>query len=212
MRSLPVFAVIASVCCVSAADRTSPDWQRLAPETAEHYYALLRINTSNPPGNETKAANYLKQVLDREGIPSKLYALEADRATLGARLKGTGKRRPSLLRALTDVVGVQRDRWSVDPFAAVRKDGYVYGRGTTDDKDKLAANLMVFLELKRSRVKLDRDVIFLAEAGEESSTQVGIDYMVREHWPEIDAEYAITEGGGGVSENGVVSYVTISTT
>lgn len=205
-------ALLAPVCCLIAADRSNLDWKRLAPETLEHYTALIRINTMNPPGNETKAVNYLKQVLEREGIPSRMYAMEPDRANLVARLKGTGRKRPLLLLAHTDVVGVQRDHWSVDPFAAIRKDGYVYGRGSIDDKDKLAANLMVFLELKRSRVKLERDVIFLAEAGEEGTSQVGIDYMVREHWPEIDAEYAITEGGGGVSRNGTVRYVTVSTT
>jgi acetylornithine deacetylase/succinyl-diaminopimelate desuccinylase-like protein len=213
MRSFHRIAlVMVSVCALAGADRNILDWRRLAAETQEHYTALIRINTTNPPGNETRAANYLKQVLDREGIPSKLYAMEPDRANLVARLKGTGKKRPLLLLAHTDVVGVQKERWSVDPFAAVRKDGYVYGRGAIDDKDKLAANLMVFLQLKRSRLKLDRDVIFLAEAGEESSTHVGIDYMVREHWPEIEAEFAVTEGGGGVSRNGVVRYLTISTT
>src|SRR4051794_26152189 len=157
-----IFAVVLSVCCTQAADRTALDWRRLAPETLEHYTALIRLNTTNPPGNETRAATYLKQVLDREGIPSRLYALEPDRANLVARLKGSGKKRPILLLAHTDVVGVQRERWTVDPFAAIRKDGYVYGRGAIDDKDKLAAMLMVFLELKRSKMKLDRDVILLA--------------------------------------------------
>jgi len=201
-----------SVCCSLAADRGKLDWARLAPETLEHYTALIRLNTSNPPGNETRVATYLKQVLDRDGIPSRLYSLEPDRANLVARLKGSGKKRPILLFAHTDVVGVQRERWSVDPFAALRKDGYVYGRGSIDDKDKLAAMLMVFLELKRSKTKLDRDVILLAEAGEEGTPHAGIDYMVREHWPEVEAEYALTEGGGGVSRNGIVRYISISTT
>src|SRR5687767_7176427 len=142
------------------------DWSKVNPETLRHFTALLRIDTSNPPGNETEAANYLKNVLAGEGIPSKLLALEPARANLIARIKGNGSKRPILLMGHTDVVGVQRERWSVDPFAAVRKDGRIFGRGAIDDKDNLTAALMVTLLLKRFGVQLDRDIIFLAEAGE----------------------------------------------
>ena len=92
------------------------------------------------------------------------------------RLKGNGSKRPLLLMAHTDVVGVQREKWPVDPFGAVLKDGYVWGRGTTDDKDKLAAVLMLMLLMKRSGVVLDRDVIFLAEAGEETTSRASISW------------------------------------
>ncbi len=107
--------------------------------------------------------------------------------------------------------GVQPEKWPVDPFGAVVKDGYVWGRGTVDDKDKLASNLMLMLLLKRNAVKLDRDVIFLAESGEEGDTGPGIDYMVREHFDQIDAEFAITEGGGAKLQSGKVTLVTIAT-
>jgi acetylornithine deacetylase/succinyl-diaminopimelate desuccinylase-like protein len=190
----------------------APDWNRAAPELLEHYTALLRIDTSNPPGNETAAAKYLQSVLEREGIPSKLLALDPARANLLARLKGNGRKRPILIMGHTDVVGVQREKWTVDPFAALRKDGYVYGRGALDDKDNLASCLMLMLLLKRQGVALDRDVIFLAEAGEEGTTRVGIDYMVEQHWAEIEAEYALAEGGGGVARDGKPFYVTVSTT
>src|SRR4029077_8400793 len=109
------------------------------------------------------------------------------RANLVARIRGNGKERPLLIMAHTDVVGVQREKWPVEPFGAVLKDGYIWGRGTNDDKDKLAANLMTMLLLKRSGAALDRDVIFLAEAGEEATTSWGIDFMVSQHFADIDA-------------------------
>ncbi len=211
MKSLWVLAVL---CCIpsTAAEKHRVEWQKLAPEILEKYSALLRIDTSNPPGNETKAAAYLKNVLEREGFQTKSFALDATRANLVTRLKGNGSKRPLLMMGHTDVVGVQRGKWTVDPFVAVRKDGYVYGRGTNDDKDIVTACLMVMLLLKRMNVQLDRDVIFLAEAGEEGTTHVGIDFMVNQHWSEIDAEYAITEGGGGVARNGQPRFVSITTT
>src|SRR5262249_35570369 len=108
--------------------------------------------------------------------------------------------------------GVQREKWPVDPFGAILKDGYVWGRGTSDDKDKLASNLMLMLLAKRSGAKLDRDLIFLAEAGEEGTTKWGIDFMVEQHFPEIESEFAITEGGDTILENGRVTVVGIATT
>ena len=145
----------------------SVNWETQKAELLQHYRDLIRIDTSSPPGNETRAVEYLKKVFDAEGIPTKTFAVDPSRANLVARIKGNGSKRPLLLMAHTDVVGVQREKWPVDPFGAVMKDGYVWGRGSNDDKDKLATNLMVMLLLKRSGVQLDRDVIFLAEAGEE---------------------------------------------
>ena len=103
---------------------------------------------------------------------------------------------------------MQREKWTVDPFGAVLKDGFIWGRGTADDKDVLTANLMVMLLLKRSAIPLDRDVIFLAEAGEETDpTDVGIHFMVEQHFDEINAEFALTEGGATTIENGRVTTV-----
>jgi acetylornithine deacetylase/succinyl-diaminopimelate desuccinylase-like protein len=111
------------------------------------------------------------------------------------------------------VVPVQREKWPVDPFGAVQKDGYVWGRGTKDDKDKLTANLMVMLLAKRLGAALDRDLIFLAESGEEADpTGVGIPFMVNQHLDEINAEFALTEGGSATVENGRVTVVNIQTT
>jgi len=188
------------------------DWNQQQAELLRHYRALVQLDTSNPPGNETRVAEYLKKVLEAEGIPTQTFARDAARANIVARIKGSGKKRPLLILAHEDVVGVSREKWPVDPFGAVMKDGYIWGRGTRDDKDKLAANLMVMLLAKRNSARLDRDLIFLAEAGEESTSEWGIDLMVREHFPEIDAEFALTEGGGAKLENGRVVTVSIETT
>ena len=187
------------------------DWKQQEPEILRLYRSLVQIDSSNPPGNETAVVEYLKKVLEAEGIPTQTFALEPSRANLVARLKGNGSKRPILIFAHTDVVGVQREKWPVDPFGAVLKDGYLWGRGTADDKDKLAANLMVMLLLKRSGAALDRDVIFLAEPGEEGTPRVGINFMVDQHFPEIEAEFALTEGGGATLEGGRVSVVQIAT-
>jgi len=173
---------------------------------------LVEIDTSNPPGNEVKAANYIKSVLDKEGISSEIFESAPGRANLVARIKGNGSKRPLMLMGHLDVVGVERDKWSVDPFAAVVKDGYLYGRGSHDDKAMDAANIEVFLELHRLKIPLDRDVILLAEAGEEGSTQYGIDYMVSQHWDKIDCEFVLNEGGAIHETNGQVDYAAVGTT
>jgi acetylornithine deacetylase/succinyl-diaminopimelate desuccinylase-like protein len=190
----------------------SVDWDQQKAEILRHYRALVQLDTSNPPGNETRAVEYLKKVLEDEGIPTKTLALDPKRANLVARLKGNGSKRPLLILAHTDVVGVQREKWPVDPFGAVLKDGYIWGRGTKDDKPILAANLMVMLLLKRGGVPLDRDVIFLAESGEEADiTGAGINFMVDQHFDEIDAEFSLTEGGGSTLVGNKVTIVNIGT-
>lgn len=174
----------------------SIDWKATEAEALKHFTALVQLDTQNPPGNETRAVDYIKSVLDAEGIASKTFALEADRANLVARLKGSGTKKPLLVMAHTDTVRVEPAKWIHPPFSARREGGYIYGRGTVDDKDNVAAALMALLMLHRNRVPLDRDVIFLFEAGEEASTRVGIDFMIANHWAEIEAEICLAEGGG----------------
>jgi acetylornithine deacetylase/succinyl-diaminopimelate desuccinylase-like protein len=111
----------------------------------------------------------------------------------------------------TDVVNVDPKKWTHGPFSATRDGGYVYGRGTIDDKDNVAAGLMAMLLLKRNNVRLDRDVIFLAEAGEEGSTRVGIQLMVDKHFPKIDAEYCLAEGGNVSRVGGKVKFASVQT-
>jgi acetylornithine deacetylase/succinyl-diaminopimelate desuccinylase-like protein len=193
-------------------DRPAVDWRKLEPEILANFTTLLKIDTSNPPGNETRAANAIKTVLEREGIACQLFALDPARANLVARIKGTGRKKPLLIMGHTDVVGVQRDKWTVDPFGAVNKDGVIYARGSRDNKPHVVAGMMILLLLKRMNIRLDRDVIFLAEAGEEGTSTFGIDFMVKQHWPEIEAEYAIAEGGSIVEEQGKPHHVLISNT
>jgi acetylornithine deacetylase/succinyl-diaminopimelate desuccinylase-like protein len=211
-RSTAVFAtaLLFSPALLAAQTGASPDWTTAKPEILERYQALLQIDSTS--GHETLVVDYLKKVLEAEGIPTQTFAMEPNRANLVARLKGNGSKQPLLIFAHTDVVGVQREKWPVDPFGAVMKDGYVWGRGSKDDKPVLTANLIVFLTLKRLNVTLDRDVIFMAESGEEADTVgVGMNYMVREHLKEIEAEFAMTEGGGATIENGKVTRVNIGT-
>jgi acetylornithine deacetylase/succinyl-diaminopimelate desuccinylase-like protein len=190
---------------------SQPDWNRIQDETLQHFQALVRFDTSDPPGNEQPAAEYLKQVLEKEGIPTETFALEARRPNVVARLKGNGSKRPLLVMGHTDVVNVDAKKWTHPPFSATREGGYVYGRGTVDDKDNLTAALMVMLTLKRLSVPLDRDVIFLAEAGEEGSTRVGIQYMVNQQFPAVEAEYCLAEGGGVTREGGKVRFASVQT-
>jgi acetylornithine deacetylase/succinyl-diaminopimelate desuccinylase-like protein len=181
-------------------------------EATQFLTDLVKINTSNPPGDEVKAANYIKSILDREGIPAEVFESAPGRGNIVARLKGNGSKRPLLLMAHLDVVGVEREKWTVDPFAAITREGYLYGRGSRDDKSMDAANLEVFLQMKRRNIPLDRDVILLGEAGEEGTTEYGIDFMVDKHWDKIACEYALNEGGGFHEVNGKVEYAGVSTT
>lgn len=188
------------------------DWDAVGNEAIDHLVELVKIRSVNPPGGETEVAEYIQAVLAAEGIDSKMYALDPERANLVARINGNGSKQPILIMGHTDVVGVQEDKWFADPFAGIREDGYVYGRGTLDDKDNAAAGLMVMILLKRLAVPLDRDVIFLAESGEEGTPEVGINFMVEKHWDAIAAEFAIAEGGQGVIRNGRVHTFGIETT
>src|SRR6476659_1260732 len=192
--------------------QAAPEFTAAQTEAVKFLGELVKIDTSNPPGNETHAAEYIKGVLAAEGITAQIFESAPGRGNIVARLKGTSKKTPRMLMGHLDVVGVERDKWTMDPFAATIKDGYLYGRGSVDDKSMDAANLEVFLLLHRMKVPLDRDVILLAEAGEEGTSQYGIDFMVEKHWDEIACEYALKEGGDVPEEDGKMQYVAVSTT
>jgi acetylornithine deacetylase/succinyl-diaminopimelate desuccinylase-like protein len=189
----------------------TPDWNKTDEEAMRHYQALVQLDTSDPPGNETRAVDYLRKVLEAEGIPVTVSAKDPFRANLIARLKGNGSKRPVIIMGHTDVVQVDPSKWTFAPFSATRKDGYVYGRGTLDDKSDLTAALMTVLLLKRSGVALDRDVIFVAEAGEEANTSVGIEYLVNEHWNDLAAEYCLAESGSVNRKNGQARIAFVAT-
>lgn len=204
--------LVVGLLCPPAFSQSVPDFTAAQAEAVKFLSDLVKIDTSNPPGNETRAAEYIKGILAADGIQAQIYESVPGRGNLVARLKGSGKKKPLLLMGHLDVVGVERDKWTFDPFGGTIRDGYVYGRGAIDDKSMDAANLEVFLLLHRLKVPLDRDVILLAEAGEEGTSQYGIDFMVAKHWEEIACEYALNEGGDIVEENGKVQYVGVSTT
>jgi acetylornithine deacetylase/succinyl-diaminopimelate desuccinylase-like protein len=202
---------LASVALLAQSGAQQPDWSKVEEETMRHYQAVLRLDTSNPPGNEHLVVDYLKQLFDKEAIPAQIFALDPNRSNIVVRLKGNGTKRPLLIMGHTDVVTVDASKWKFPPFSATRDGGYVYGRGTVDDKDNLTAAVMTMLLLKRLNVPLDRDVIFLAEAGEEGTSNVGIGFMVNQHFPEIEAEYCLAEGGGVTRIKGEVKYTTVQT-
>jgi acetylornithine deacetylase/succinyl-diaminopimelate desuccinylase-like protein len=188
------------------------DWSAVEAETLEHFQTLIRFDTSDPPGFEREIAEYLRDVMVREGIEVEMFALETDRPNVVARLRGNGAKRPLLIMAHTDVVNVDPSKWTFPPFGATRDGGWIYGRGTVDDKDNVVAGLMTMLLLKRRGVPLDRDVIFLAEAGEEGAVRVGIKYMVENHLSAIDAEFCLAEGGGVTRMGGEVRFASVQTT
>ncbi len=190
----------------------TPDWSKVNEEAMRHFQALVRIDTTDPPGNETRVVDYVKKVLEAEGIPVIVAAKDPARANLIARLKGNGSKRPLLIMGHSDTVQVDPSKWTFPPFSATRQGGYVYGRGTLDDKSDLLAALMTVLLLKRSQAPLDRDVIFVSEAGEEASTGPGIEYLVNEHWNDIDAEFCLAEAGGVRRSAGLLRYALVETT
>lgn len=209
---LSIVLVLLMLCFSAQAQTKQPDWNKLQDETMKHFQAILRINSSIATGSEAPVVEYLKSVLDKEGIPNKVFSNDPKHPNLVARLKGSGKKKPILVMAHTDVVSVDTTKWVHPPFSATREGGYVYARGSVDDKDNVVAALMVMIQLKRLNIALDRDVIFLAESGEEGNTSVGIEYMVNNHWPEIEAEYCFAEGGGVRRKEGKVVYAGIATT
>ena len=188
------------------------DTTALALEAQNWLVNLIKINTTNPPGNEQAAAKYIAGVLAKEGINAEILDLTPGRSAIVARLRSSAVADPSkalLLVAHMDVVGVDRSKWSVDPFGGMVKDSYIWGRGSIDDKSMLAANLAAFVALKRGGVHLTRDVIFLGTADEEQFGDASLKMVVAKYWDKIAAGYAINEGGQVVLKNGKVEYVAV---
>jgi acetylornithine deacetylase/succinyl-diaminopimelate desuccinylase-like protein len=210
LKRLPaaIAALILSTTCVHAQQL---DWSAVDVETLQHFQTIVRMDTSDPPGREIELTEYLVSVLEQEGIDVDVYSLNPDRPNVVARLPGNGSKRPLLLMAHQDTVNVDATKWIFPPFSAERDGGYIYGRGTVDDKDNVVASLMTLLLLKRSGIELDRDVIFLAESGEEGATEIGIQFMTEQHFDAIDAEHCIAEGGSVVRQGGQVHYAAVQT-
>jgi len=180
--------------------------------TAQLLSELIRVDTSNPPGHEEQIARLLEARFKPLGFEISIVATpEAGKASFFARLKGDGSKKPILLAAHADVVGVEREKWSVDPFAGLIKDGHVYGRGAIDFKGGMAVFARAAMMLAENKVPLARDVIFLAETDEEAA-QYNTSWMARTEWAKMDCEFALNEGGWIIKgDDGRVKYVSIST-
>jgi acetylornithine deacetylase/succinyl-diaminopimelate desuccinylase-like protein len=167
----------------------------------------------NPPGNELPLARYLEGILTAEGVDTQLLEPAPMRAAVVARLRGSGARKPVLVMAHMDVVGVEREHWTVDPFGGEVRNGYLYGRGAIDDKGMLAANLMAVLLLARAvragELALQRDVIFLATSDEETGGEWGLGWILANHPDLVRAEYALNEGGRTRIVHGKPLYVAV---
>lgn len=210
MRLASSLAILTALAAVASAQ--TPSASPISDEeTLRHFQAMVRINSTDPPGNEKPVVDYIKGVLEAEGIAVEMFSVEANRPNLVARLKGTGKKRPLLMMAHSDTVNIDEKKWTHPPFSAARVEGHIYGRGTVDDKDNVTAGLMTLLSLKRRNVPLDRDVIFLVEAGEEGTTRVGIKFMTEQHFGTIDAEYCFAEGANVVRSGGQVKFAGVQT-
>jgi len=166
----------------------------LSTRAEKHLVDLLRLDTSNLPGNETLVAEYVANQMKQHGIPCELLGPDPTRLNVICRLAGGSQKRPLLLMAHSDVVPIEPKLWTVPAFEALRKDGFIYGRGAVDTKGLLAAEMALFIELKLSGAKLNRDVILLSEADEEAGS-TGIQWLIQNAWQKLDAEYALNEGG-----------------
>ena len=210
LSTLVLIGALAPVTAASQATTAKPiDWNALAIEGQKILGDYLRVNTTNPPGNETKAAVFLKAILDREGIPAQILdsvELGAGRANLYARLKGNGSKRAIALVNHMDVVPATPSFWTVEPFSGAVKDGYIWGRGALDMKGEAVAQLMALIVLKRSGVPLNRDIVFIANADEELTSTGGITF-VKNHADLLkDVEYLITEATENSVQNGKIRY------
>ena len=157
---------------------------------------LIRVNTTNPPGNETKAANFIAQYLAKDGVESEIVESAPGRGSIIARLKGSGEKPNLLLLSHLDVVAANPAEWSVDPFAGTVKDGYVYGRGAYDMKGMTAVEVLSLLLLKRNKIPLKGDIVLASTADEEKGGEEGAGYLLRNHKDKVWCPYVLNEGGG----------------
>ncbi|HEV2523444.1 MAG TPA: M20/M25/M40 family metallo-hydrolase [Candidatus Acidoferrales bacterium] len=204
------WAVVVSADARAQMPSAKPDLARLADEAQVWLSDLVRINSVNPPGNEAAVAKYISAIFQKEGIPNEVIDMAPGRSIVVARLQAGPLADPAnalLLVAHQDTVGVDPKKWSVDPFGAVVRDGYLWGRGSIDDKAMLTANIATMVELKRSGARLGRDVLFLATDDEEQSGAASIKMTIQKYWDKIACAYALNEGGRVMLKDNKVQYV-----
>ena len=191
-------AFVSFVSFVSFVAKAQP-----SDEATQLLQQYVRIDTSNPPGDTRKAADFIAGVLQREGIPVTRYEPEPGKAIVYARLRATAPApagKAILLLHHMDVVPADRSQWKVDPFAGTVQGDQLWGRGAFDMKGQGIAQLIAFMMLKRQQVPLSRDVILLAEPDEEVGGAMGARWMIANHFAELDPEYVIDEGGFGSAD------------
>ncbi len=194
LRAL-VVALVVALPWAAPAPAADPDFGRATAEALELLQTLVRIDTSNPPGNEAPAARALEAFLSEAGLACEVVESAPGRGMVLCRLKGEGAARPLLVMAHLDVVGVDASKWKVPPFSAALRDGYIYGRGVLDDKGMAAAAAQALALLARARQPLARDLLFLGTADEESSGEVGIEWLLERRPDLLNVEAALNEGG-----------------
>ena len=170
--------------------------KQIEQEITQFLSELIRIDTTNPPGNEIKAANFLSQDLAKDGFESEIFESAPGRGSVVTRLKGSGEKPSLLLLSHLDVVAANPDEWSVSPFAGSVKDGYVYGRGAYDMKGMTAVELFTLKLLKRNNISLKGDVVLAATADEEKGGDEGAGFLLRNHKDKVWCPYVLNEGGG----------------
>jgi acetylornithine deacetylase/succinyl-diaminopimelate desuccinylase-like protein len=178
------------------------DWKQ---EAIDLISAYLRINTTNPPGNETAAASFFADIFKKEGIAHTVWESAPGRGSIMARIPrdpGSKAADPGALVLMhhSDVVPADASQWSFDPFGGEVKDGYVCGRGALDTKGLGIMELIAFLAAKREGLALNRDLVYLAAADEEMGADWGVDWLFKHHYDEIKATTVINEGGMGISD------------
>jgi acetylornithine deacetylase/succinyl-diaminopimelate desuccinylase-like protein len=197
-----------ALCGKPARAQTGIDWSKAGDEGIEWLRQYLMIDTTNPPGNEIRGAEFLARILQAEGIPYDLMESSPGRGVLYAKLSGDGSEKGLVLLNHIDVVPWTKETWTVDPFAATTKNGFMYGRGAADMKDLAMLEFVTFLQLHRNKVHLKRDLIFLATADEESGGFVGAGWFAEHHADLLkNAAFLLNEGGGGlVRSDGQVTF------
>jgi acetylornithine deacetylase/succinyl-diaminopimelate desuccinylase-like protein len=205
-----LWAVAAAAGARAQATMANPDLNKLADEAQVWLSDLVRINTVNPPGNEAVTAKYISAIFQKEGISNEVVEMAPGRSIVIARLQAGPLPDPSnalLLVAHQDTVGIDAKKWNADPFAATIRDGYMWGRGSIDDKAMLAANIATIVELRRTGAHLTRDVLFLATDDEEQGGSASIKVTIQKYWDKIACAYALNEGGRVMAKDGKVQYV-----
>ena len=199
-KCFKIIAGVLSICATAAlgfAAEAKIEWKGLEEEAVAILSRYIQIDTTNPPGNEIKAARFLKEIFDREGIEARIIESAPGRGNIFARLRGTGSRKAVMLLHHMDVVPAEAKEWKEPPFSGLIKDGHIWGRGALDNKGPAVAELMTLVALKRRNIALQGDVIFLGSADEEAGGAMGAGYLLEKH-PELFANLGIVlnEGGG----------------